>query len=899
MEEIRQYKGHLKIFFGYAAGVGKTYTMVKAALAAKRRGVDVAIGYVDAHNRPQTEALCKGLEMLPRLSVKENGVSLQELDLDGAIRRKPQLILIDELAHTNASGCRHSRRYQDVLELLKAGIDVYTTVNVQHIESLNDTVASITGTMVQERIPDFVFDDADQVELVDIEPQELIERMNSGKIYAKEQAERAVENFFTIEKLTALREIALRRCADRVKSLTEAGRIRSNSDYHTDEHILVCLSPSPSNKKIIRTAARMANAFRGAFTAIFVETSDFSYMDEADKKRLRLNMHLAQQLGAAIETVYGEDVPFQIAEFARLSGVSKIVIGRSAATRRHPFGRPSLTEQLIANAPNVDVHIIPDQTDGIAAYRENHRRSIIFSAADILKCIGILAAASGLGYLFEGFGFAEANIITVYVLAVLIISVVTVHRIYSLIAAIVSVLVFNFLFTVPKFTLRAYDQGYPVTFLIMFMAAFLTGTLAARMKTSAKQSARAAFRTKVLFDTNQLLQQAKNKEEIISDTAHQLVKLLDRDIIVYPSEGENLQEPVFFPAGEEDGAEEYVREKQDAEGKQGGAGNRAEYAGEREVALWALKNNKHAGATTQTFSDAKCLYLAIRVNDSVYGVVGIAVGEQPLDAFENSILLSILGECALALENKKNAKEKEEAAILAKNEQLRANLLRAISHDLRTPLTSISGNASNLLSNGDSIDERTKMRVYQDIYDDSMWLINLVENLLSVTRLEEGRLNLNMSAELVDEVVQEALRHVNRLKSEHVITAENQDDLLLAKMDAKLIVQVLINLVDNAIKYTPAGSHIHISTGKEGQWAVISIADDGAGIPDENKKQVFDMFYSGANRIADSRRSLGLGLSLCKSIVNAHGGTISVRDNVPHGSVFTFSLPVEEVQLHE
>lgn len=899
MEAIRQYKGHLKIFFGYAAGVGKTYTMVKAALAAKRRGVDVAVGYVDAHNRPQTEALCKGLEMLPRLSVKENGVSIQELDLDGAIRRKPQLILIDELAHTNASGCRHSRRYQDVLELLKAGIDVYTTVNVQHIESLNDTVASITGTMVQERIPDFVFDDADQVELVDIEPQELIERMNSGKIYAKEQAERAVENFFTIEKLTALREIALRRCADRVKSLTEAGRIRSNSDYHTDEHILVCLSPSPSNKKIIRTAARMANAFRGAFTAIFVETSDFSYMDEADKKRLRLNMHLAQQLGAAIETVYGEDVPFQIAEFARLSGVSKIVIGRSAATRRHPFGRPSLTEQLIANAPNVDVHIIPDQTDGIAAYRENHRRSIIFSAADILKCIGILAAASGLGYLFEGFGFAEANIITVYVLAVLIISVVTVHRIYSLIAAIVSVLVFNFLFTVPKFTLRAYDQGYPVTFLIMFMAAFLTGTLAARMKTSAKQSARAAFRTKVLFDTNQLLQQAKNKEEIISDTAHQLVKLLDRDIIVYPSEGENLQEPVFFPAGEEDGAEEYVREKQDAEGKQGGAGNRAEYAGEREVALWALKNNKHAGATTQTFSDAKCLYLAIRVNDSVYGVVGIAVGEQPLDAFENSILLSILGECALALENKKNAKEKEEAAILAKNEQLRANLLRAISHDLRTPLTSISGNASNLLSNGDSIDERTKMRVYQDIYDDSMWLINLVENLLSVTRLEEGRLNLNMSAELVDEVVQEALRHVNRLKSEHVITAENQDDLLLAKMDAKLIVQVLINLVDNAIKYTPAGSHIHISTGKEGQWAVISIADDGAGIPDENKKQVFDMFYSGANRIADSRRSLGLGLSLCKSIVNAHGGTISVRDNVPHGSVFTFSLPVEEVQLHE
>ncbi len=879
MEEIRKYKGHLKIFFGYAAGAGKTYAMLKAALAAKRRGIDVVAGYIDAHNRPQTEALQKGIEALPRLSIDYNGIKLQELDLDGAIRRSPQLILIDELAHTNAAGCRHSKRYQDVLELLKAGIDVYTTVNVQHIESLNDMVASVTGVMVQERIPDSVFDGADQVELVDIEPQELIDRMNAGKIYVREQAERAVENFFTIENLTALREIALRRCADRVNRLTETARIKNNSDYYTDEHVLVCLSPSPSNKKIIRTAARMAHAFRGAFTALFVETSEFACMDDNDKKRLRANMHLARQLGATVETVYGEDVPFQIGEFARLSGVSKIVIGRSAVTRRHLFGRPPLTEQLIANAPNIDVHIIPDQMDEIAAYRAKRKSSLVFSAADILKCIGILTAASGIGYLFEGFGFEEANIITVYVLAVLIISVVTVHRIYSLIASIVSVLIFNFLFTVPKYTLRAYDQGYPVTFLIMFMAAFLTGTLATRMKNSAKQSARAAFRTKVLFDTNQLLQQAKNKEEIISGTAHQLVKLLNRDIIIYPSDGEALREPVFFPVSEESCVENYT--------------------GEREIALWVLKNNKHAGATTQTFSDAKCLYLAMRVNDSVYGVVGIAVGEQPPDAFENSILLSILGECALALENEKNEKEKEEAAILAKNEQLRANLLRAISHDLRTPLTSISGNASNLMSNGDSMDAATKMGVYQDIYDDSMWLINLVENLLSVTRLEEGRLNLNISAELVDEVIQEALRHVNRLKSEHVITVENQDDLLLARMDAKLIVQVIINLVDNAVKYTPKGSHIHISTGKEGQWAVISIADDGPGIPDENKPQVFDMFYSGATRVVDSRRSLGLGLSLCKSIVNAHGGTIRVSDHLPHGAVFTFLLPVEEVQLHE
>ena len=514
--------------------------------------------------------------------------------------------------------------------------------------------------------------------------------------------------------------------------------------------------------------------------------------------------------------------------------------------------------------------------------KEKMKRSLMFSAADIMKSIGILAAASCVGFLFEQLGFAEANIITVYVFAVLIISVVTVNRVYSLAASIVSVLIFNFLFTYPKFTLHAYEQGYPVTFLIMFAAALLTGTLATKLKDSAKQSGRAAFRMKVLLDTNQLLQQARNREEIISGTANQIVKLLNRDIIVYQVKEKSLGEAVFFPAETENCEERFQ-----------------EYQKERSVAVCAFHNNRHAGATTKTYGEAKCLYLAVRVSDAVYGVIGIAIGEQPLEEFERNILLSILGECALALENEKNAREKEEAAVLAKNEQLRADLLRAISHDLRTPLTSISGNASNLMSNGKSFDNETKQNLYQDIYDDAMWLINLVENLLSVTRLEEGRLNLHISAELVDEVVQEALRHINRLRTEHTISVENEDDLLLAKMDARLIVQVLINIVDNAIKYTPKGSHISIRTMRNGDWAVISISDDGPGISDENKKQIFDMFYSGANQIVDSRRSLGLGLSLCKSIVNAHGGTICVEDNLPHGTIFTFTLPVEEIKLPE
>ena len=589
------------------------------------------------------------------------------------------------------------------------------------------------------------------------------------------------------------------------------------------------------------------------------------------------------QLGAKIETVYGEDVPFQIAEFTRLSGVSKIVIGRSSATKRHLLSKPTLTEKLIDYAPNLDVHIIPDTISNAAVYqlrggrKKNH---IVFSVTDTLKSTAILILSSLVGMIFQKFGFDEANIITVFVLGVLVTAVITKHQIYSLISSIVSVLVFSFLFTEPQFTLQAYDQGYPVTFIIMFLAAFLTGSLAIRIKNQAKQAAQSAYRTKVLFDTNQLLQQAKDKNEIVSATSNQLIKLLRKDIVFYLADGEVLDTPHIFSVTEEN-LESCISEN------------------EKAVAGWVLKNNKRAGATTGTLSNAKCLYLAVRSSSMVYGVIGIVMGEIPLDPFENSILLSILGECALALENEKNAREKQEAAILAKNEQLRANLLRAISHDLRTPLTSISGNASNLLSNSDSFDNDTKKQLYMDIYDDSMWLINLVENLLAVTRIEEGRLNLRITEDLMDDVITEALHHINRKSEEHHISVESKEEFLLAKMDAKLIVQVIINIVDNAIKYTPKNSHIVIRTEKRGKQAVVSISDDGNGIADEIKPRIFDMFYSGANQIADSRRSLGLGLSLCKSIINAHGGELTVSDNLPHGTVFTFTLPAGEVKVYE
>ena len=652
-----------------------------------------------------------------------------------------------------------------------------------------------------------------------------------------------------------------------------------------EERILVCLSSSPSNGKIIRTAAQMAEAFNGTLTALFVETPLAGKMGKEDQERLKGNIKLAKQSGAEIETVYGDDISFQIAEFARLSGITRIVIGRSAAKKKGIFAGTSLVEKLIDHAPEMEIYIIPDSQMGPEVIRKWNRlaQKNDFSLKAAVQSAGILFAATAAGWMFEKLKLTDANIITVYILGVLLISIVTEGWFYSFSATIASVLVFNFLFTAPRFTLRAYDRSYPFTFAVMFLAALITGSLASRLKQHAGQAARDAYRLKVLLDTNQLLQQAKGKSEILEGTAQQIVKLLKRETVIYDVKNGKLGQPLHtIPQGGEILVEDETCEEQ--------------------AAVWALENNRHAGTGTDHFKQAKRQYLAIRVNSTVYGVVGIMIRKQPLDAFENSVLLSILGECALALENDKNVREKEEAAILAKNEQLRANLLRTISHDLRTPLTSISGNANNLLYNESCLDAQMRRLIYGDIYDDSMWLIDLVENLLSVTRIEEGRMQIRQSAELVDEVIREALKHTGQSRTGRTIKVEEEDELILAKMDARLIVQVLINLIGNAVKYTPQGTDITVRVKKEkteNSQVIISVCDLGDGIPDDRKERVFDMFYTGSDQVADSRRSLGLGLGLCRSIINAHGGKIWISDNIPHGAVVTFTLPAEEVALNE
>ena len=656
-----------------------------------------------------------------------------------------------------------------------------------------------------------------------------------------------------------------------------------NQNDPPTEHILACLSSSPSNAKIVRTAATMAKAFGGTFTALYVRTPDSNQMGKEDRRRLQQHIRMAEQAGADISTIYGDDIPQQIAEFARISGITKIVLGRSSIHRRHFWSGPSLTEKLTLTAPNLDIYIIPDASaeTGYGSGRRLFARPFLPSVRDLLITAGILSCITLIGFLFLQLDFARYNIITFYMLGVLFTALCTSGYTCGVLGSVASVALYNFFLTEPYLTFHAYDPGYQVTFALMLTSAIITCTLTTRLKDHAKMSAQAAFRTKVLFDTNQLLQRAKSEEEILSQTASQLMKLLNRNLIVYPEQNGDLGSEQLFSVDGEVPCNIFSAPE------------------ERDAANWTFSNKKRSGAGTDSYPDAKGLYLALRTGGGVFGVIGIDLSEKPLDAFENSVLLSILGEGALAIENRRNALEKEQAALQARNEELRANLLRTISHDLRTPLTSISGNASNLLSNGETLDTETRNKICTDIFDDAQWLIGLVENLLSITRIEDGRMNLQISPQLMDEVVEEALRHISRKSKEHIITTTYSDEILLADIDARLIMQVIINLVDNAIKYTQKGSRINISAYAKNSNIVVDVSDDGPGIPEQNKAQVFEMFFTGQNQIADSHRSLGLGLALCRTILAAHKGTLTLRDNEPHGCIFSFELPKSEVSIHE
>ena len=904
-------RGLLKIFFGYAAGVGKTYAMLRAAHAARELGHKIAAGYVEAHPRPETAALLPGLEVVPPLRLSHRGITLSELDVDAVLAEKPQIALVDELAHSNAEGCRNRKRYQDVEELLQAGISVWTTVNVQHLESHNDVVAALTGVVVRERIPDSVFDGADQVELVDIEPDELMARLREGKIYGEAQVQRALGHFFQPANLIALREIALRRMADRVnrRAAASAGGTTAAA-RQIKEHILICLSGAPSNARVIRTAARMVEAFRADFTALFVQNTSQRRTD-ARSTTLRGNLKLAEDLGAVIVTLQGDDIPVQIAEYARMSGVSKIVVGRSPAGGWLFHRSKTLVERLAELAPEMETYIIPDTAPvGRASAHPGplHAllRALLGTAPRSWRQWGatcaLMTVCSVIGLLMFSAGMPNGGIAGLYMLGVLGVSILTPGPWYGITASIAGVALFDFLFIEPRFSFTVYDMDYVGLFTAMLLVSTATSAVTGRARIQARKNAVRALHTELLLGNSRRLQKARDESAILLEAARQLSTLLGCTATLYPVRRGRLQRPAFaYPADTaQDAAPAVARaQRHDQPG--------ADLAGSRDslrdglpkdglgVAQWVAKNNRPAGAGTDSLPGTPHCFIPISSQSAVLAVAELSIPPgrpSPLaDADSKNLVLALAGECAMALEKERLAQANAAIAVKAQQEKLRADVLRSISHDLRTPLTGICGNAALLAGQqGAGSPERTAA-LAASIEEEAHYLVGMVENLLALTRLEQQDFTLRLEPELLEDVIREAVHITARRAARHDLHAELPENLLMARMDARLMVQVLVNLLDNAVKHTPEGTSIRVRARADGPWVRLEVADNGPGISEAEQSHIFDMFHSAAIKKGDGRRGMGLGLALCRSIVQAHGGQIEVFANAPHGAVFSLTLP--------
>lgn len=639
----KEKKGKLCIFLGYAAGVGKTCAMLDAAHELLKEGVDLVSGYIEPHARPETSKREEGLEKVPPLLVPYKGIDLRELNLDAVLRRKPQLVLVDELAHTNAAGMRHRKRYEDIEEILDAGIDVYTTVNIQHLESLNDIVGSITGIHVRERVPDKIFDSANQVKLVDIEPDILIERLKEGKIYKAVQAERSLQNFFAKDKLIALREIALRRMADKVNRLAILEHIQNesgeNGEYYQGEHIMTCISAAPSCKKVIRSASRMAYAFHAKFTALYVETTALQNAEPAVKKARDENIHLAEALGAKVVTVFGDDIAFQIAEYARVSSVTKLVLGRTNHRILLGQKKGTLTDQISEYMPELDIFIIPDtgNTGKKRYFLHTPKRDVSAKATeslymDLLKETAALCMATGVGFLFRKLGFVDADIIMGYLFSILILSLYTTRRYIAVSAAVLSVFLFDWFFVHPYYSLTFYSGEYSVTFGIMLLFSIIISTVLSTGRRQARESAKIMYRTELLLENSRKMRRVENVKDLLMELSEKVLKLMNLSVVFYVRKDEKTTGPWLFPR--EGVSKEELGKTQDEK--------------ERAVVDWVMANKKRAGCCTHTLPDAKAMYLPVKTSEEIYGVMGIILEEKrEIPSFEYGLLTAMLNEAAL------------------------------------------------------------------------------------------------------------------------------------------------------------------------------------------------------------------------------------------------------------
>jgi two-component system sensor histidine kinase KdpD len=869
--------GKLKIFFGYAAGVGKTYAMLDDAQEQYRCGKDVLVGYIEKHSRPETLQLLQGLPALEPKTIFYRNMELKEFDLDEALKRKPELILVDELAHTNSEGVRNRKRFQDIEELLKAGIDVYTTVNVQHMESLNDVIENITSVRVQETVPDYIFERADKIKLIDIEPDELLRRFEEGKIYNPERAKTAMGNFFSRENLKLLREIVLRKAADRISNKNQKERHLSEKMANTK--LLVCIGPSPSSTRCIRWTARAAEAFHAHWVTLYVESIESDHLTKEQQKTIRANMDLAEKLGAEVVTLTGHNIATSVSEYAKLSGITNIVVGKSRnkKTLRSLF-EMDFEDKLISLLPSIEVHIIP----GSSTWRNYKKprktdgnQNFSFSWKDSAKTLGLLITSTLFCLGLRRLGIGEQNVIMAYILSVLIISRVTQGHLYGIIASVISVLTFNFFFTEPYFTFNTIQVGYPITFLIMLLVALITSTLTVRIKMQARLAVQRERRTEVLYEINKKLLITRGLENIVALTNKYILNLFERSVVFFTADPEQGADGITMQASEDVDASLFNSED------------------EKAVAHWSFINQKRAGAGTDTLMGAAAFYMPVISQGRVLAVLGISCAKGILDHNTRLFLRMIASQVAMALERQNLSDEQRSIIVEAEKEKMRSNLLRAIAHDLRTPLAGILGASSAIRENRDNLDENTRDKLNADIQEEAQWLIRMVENLLSVTRINEGATKVTKSTEAAEEVVAEAVSRIKKRFPYRNIMVSVPDELLEVPMDGTLIAQVLINLVENAIKHSANESPVEILLKQDKKWAVFEVLDHGKGIAEEDFPYLFTSYVPNGNKSSDSSRGMGIGLSICMTIIKAHNGKMEAHNREEGGAVFQFILPLE------
>ncbi|SKB77233.1 two-component system, OmpR family, sensor histidine kinase KdpD [Bosea thiooxidans] len=870
LEQVRgETRGRLKIFLGAAPGVGKTYEMLLAGRARRAEGVDVVIGVVETHGRRETQALIEGYETVPRAQVAYRGQSVEEMDLDAVLARRPQLVLVDELAHTNAPGSRHPKRYLDVLELIERGIDVYTTLNIQHVESLNDVVAQITRIRVRETVPDSVIDRADAIEIIDLTPEDLIKRLNEGKVYLPETAKRAVSNYFSPGNLTALRELALRRTAQRVDDqlLSHMQAHAISGPWAAGDRLIVCIDGSPRAASLVRHARRLAEKLRASWTALHIEAPGRARPSEAEKDRLSAAMRLAEQLGGEAVILPGESVPEEVLRYAAAKNVSHIVIGASGAARWRELLFGSVAQALIRDAGDISIHVIPAQEAGSGEGRAGGGGQR-FEPGDYLAGLAFVAVAVGIGMLLHLF-LDVRNIALVFLMAVLA-SAVTAGLWPALFTSVIGALAFNFFFLPPLYTLVIGDPESVLAFVFFLVVALIASNLTARVQRQAAAARQRARTTEDLYLFSRKLAGTGTLDDVLWASAYQIAAMLRvRVVILLPEDGRIAVQAGYPP---DDTLDE------------------ADIA----AAHWAWEHDRPAGRGADTLPGAKRFYLPLRTGRGAIGVIGLD-SDRPgalLTPEQQRLFDALADQAAIAIERVQLAADVDKAKLAAEADRLRSALLTSISHDLKTPLAGIMGAAGTLRDYGKAIPEADRSELLGTVVEESERLNRFIANLLDMTRIEAGAMEPNYALLDVGDVVGAALRRAEGITRGHAIELSLEPNLPMLRLDPVLFDQVLFNLVDNAAKYAPAGTAIGVHARAAGDIVVLDILDEGPGLPPADLERIFDSFYR-VGKGDQVRAGTGLGLAICRGFVEAMGGTITAanRDG-RQGAVFTIRMPI-------